>query len=524
MTEHNTNESIDEIRMKRAPMPAAQYVRMSTEHQKYSTENQHDMIRDYAEKHNMIIVRSYADEGKSGLRLEGRDALKHLIEDVESGKTDYKIILVYDVSRWGRFQDADESAYYEYICKRAGIKVLYCAEQFENDGSTASNIIKSVKRSMAGEYSRELSVKVFQGQCKLIELGYRQGGSAGYGLRRMLVDDHGKHKRILTRGEQKSLQTDRVILIPGPSDEIETVNLIYQLFVYEGKPEIEISKILNDMGKKTDLNRLWTRGTIHQVLTNEKYIGNNVFNRTSFKLKRKRVKNPPKMWIRSNEAFEAIVDPQIFYKAQGIIMERNRRFSNEEMLDLLKKLLNRHGRLSGILIDETEGMPSSSAYQYRFNGIVRAYRLIGYTPERDYQYLEINRYLRKMHPKVVADVMLKIERMGGKVKLNQKTDLLTINDEFTTSIVIARCRKTQAGSLRWFIRLDSGLGPDITVALRMDIVNKEPLDYYLLPLIDINIDKLQLSEDNGVNLDTYRFETLDFFFGMAERVKIQVAA
>ena len=54
-----------------------------------------------------------------------------------------------DVSRWGRFQDADESAYYEYVCKRAGIHVEYCAEQFENDGSPTATIIKSVKRAMA---------------------------------------------------------------------------------------------------------------------------------------------------------------------------------------------------------------------------------------------------------------------------------------------------------------------------------------------------------------------------------------
>ena len=85
------------------------------------------------------------------------------------------MILVYDVSRWGRFQDADESAYYEYLCKRAGIEVHYCAEQFENDGSPAATIIKSVKRAMAGEYSRELSAKVFKGQCRLIELGYPAG-------------------------------------------------------------------------------------------------------------------------------------------------------------------------------------------------------------------------------------------------------------------------------------------------------------------------------------------------------------
>ena len=84
-------------------------------------------------------------------------------------------MIVYDVSRWGRFQDADESAYYEYICRRAGISVIYCAEQFENDGSPVSTIVKGVKRAMAGEYSRELSAKVFAGQCRLIELGFRQG-------------------------------------------------------------------------------------------------------------------------------------------------------------------------------------------------------------------------------------------------------------------------------------------------------------------------------------------------------------
>ena len=137
---------------------------MSTEHQKYSTENQSDVIRSYAAARGIEIVRSYADQGKSGLRLDGRDALKRLIEVVESGQADFQAILVYDVSRWGRFQDADESAYYEYICKRAGISVQYCAEQFENDGSPVSTIVKGVKRAMAGEYSRELSAKVFVGQ------------------------------------------------------------------------------------------------------------------------------------------------------------------------------------------------------------------------------------------------------------------------------------------------------------------------------------------------------------------------
>ena len=135
-------------------LPAAQYVRMSTEHQKYSTENQGDIIKEYADSHGMVIVKTYADDGKSGLSIDGRDALKRLIDDVETGKANFNVILVYDISRWGRFQDADESAYYEYICKRVGINVIYCAEQFTNDGSPVSTIVKGVKRAMAGEYSR----------------------------------------------------------------------------------------------------------------------------------------------------------------------------------------------------------------------------------------------------------------------------------------------------------------------------------------------------------------------------------
>ena len=162
-----------------------------------------------------------------------------MIKDVETGNADFQIILVYDVSRWGRFQDADESAYYEYICRRAGIQVAYCAEQFENDGSPVSTIVKGVKRAMAGEYSRELSAKVFAGQCRLIELGFRQGGPAGYGLRRVLIDQSGSVKGELARGEHKSLQTDRVILQPANQDGRKPIDPFKVKDRDKGKPEHE---------------------------------------------------------------------------------------------------------------------------------------------------------------------------------------------------------------------------------------------------------------------------------------------
>ncbi|HEY2009828.1 MAG TPA: recombinase family protein [Rhizomicrobium sp.] len=503
---------------------AAIYVRMSTDHQKYSTQNQAEVINVYAAKRGIPIVATYADEGKSGLKLDGRDALKRLISDVEAGRTDFNTILVYDVSRWGRFQDADESAYYEYICKRAGITVQYCAEQFENDGSPVSTIVKGVKRAMAGEYSRELSAKVFTGQCRLIELGYRQGGPAGYGLRRKLVDQTGETKALLARGEHKSIQTDRVILVPGPPEEVETVRWIYRSFVEEGKPEREISRLLNARGVVTDLGRDWSRGAVHQVLINEKYIGNNVWNRVSFKLKKTRVLNAPEMLVRADNAFEPIVDRLLFDAAQVIIRERSTRLSDDQMLEQLRQIYEAYGYLSGIIIDEAEQLPSSSAYQSRFGSLLRAYQLVGFTPDRDYSYVEINRALRALHPDIVEHTIAGIEAVGGLVTEVGNGDLLRINDEFSASIVIARCLQTAAGSLRWNIRFDTGLAPDLTIAVRMNEANAGPLDYYFLPRLDMSLPKLRLGEHNGTSLDAYRFGSLEELFPLTARAKLKEVA
>ncbi|WP_298826343.1 recombinase family protein [uncultured Piscinibacter sp.] len=508
----------------RAPVRAAQYVRMSTEHQQYSTENQGDKIREYAVRRNLEIVRTYADEGKSGLRIDGREALQRLIRDVESGNVDFQIILVYDVSRWGRFQDADESAYYEYICRRAGIQVAYCAEQFENDGSPVSTIVKGVKRAMAGEYSRELSAKVFAGQCRLIELGFRQGGPAGYGLRRVLIDQSGQIKSELARGEQKSLQTDRVVLAPGPQEEIDLVNEMFRWFINDGLVESHIAGRLNGMRMKTDLGRDWTRATVHQVLTNEKYVGANVYNRISFKLKKLRVHNPPEMWIRRDGAFAPIVPADVFYTAQGIIRARARRYSDEELLERLRGLFRNRGYLSGLVIDEAEGMPSSTVYAHRFGSLVRAYQLVGFTPDRDYRFLEINRALRRMHPEVVAQTERKIADLGGQVSRDPATEMLCVNSEFTASIVLARCKSLGNGSRRWKVRFDTSLQPDITVAVRLDAANQTAVDYYLLPRLDMGAPRLSLFEHNPVELESYRFETLDYLYAMAERTRLRWVA
>jgi DNA invertase Pin-like site-specific DNA recombinase len=437
--------------------------------------------------------------------------------DVQSKRADYEAVLVYDVSRWGRFQDPDEAASIELTCKRAGIVVHYCAEQFENDGSMGSVIVKSVKRVMAGEYSRDLSVKVFRGQANLARHGFRQGGAAGFGLRRVLIDEHGNRKAELAAGEHKSIATDRVILVPGPNDEVGIVNEIYRAFIEEGKSEVEIATRLNARGILTDLRRPWTRGTIHQVLINEKYVGNNVWARTSFKLKQVHRNNPEGEWVRADRAFQAIVSEEIFRSARSIIDARSARLTDQEMLEVLAIIFKQRGLLTGLIIDEWEDAPSSSSYSARFGSLLRAYALVGFVPQHDYRYLEVNRALRRMHPAVLAETRAGLETVGGIVRQEAETDLLHINEEFTASIVIARCIETLAGALRWKVRLDTPLRPDLTVVVRMGRGNEITRDYYLLPHLDMYSAVVRLCEYNDLSFDAFRFDTLDRFFDMAKR-------
>ena len=78
--------------------------------------------------------------------------------------------------------------------------------------------------------------------------------------------------------------------------------------------------------------------------------------------------------------------------------------------------------------------------------------------------------------------------------------------------------------LRWVVRLDEGLAPDLTIAVRMDAANEAAFDYYLLPSLEVRGAAVRIREDNGAYLDGFRFDTLDYFFGMAELVHLGAAA
>ncbi len=192
------------------------------------------------------------------------------------------------------------------------------------------------------------------------------------------------------------------------------------------------------------------------------------------------------------------------------------------MLDLLRQLLAKHGYLSGLVIDEMDGGPSSSAYRSRFGSLLRTYSLIGYKSPRDYEYVDENKRLRERYSELVTETMQGLRDAGAGVI--DEGGLLTINNEITAELLLSRCQETKTGRRRWTIRMESPLRPDLSIVVRMEPGCRSAHDYYLFPNFDVGRSKLRLAERNEASLDAYRFDTIQSLYELMRRVPLKEVA
>ncbi|WP_282950479.1 MULTISPECIES: recombinase family protein [unclassified Sphingopyxis] len=399
-----------------AGIPAAQYIRMSTEHQRYSPDNQKAAIASFADARGFEVVKTYLDAGKSGLSLAKRDGLKQLLSDVISGAINFRAILVLDVSRWGRFQDTDQAAHYEYLCREAGVQLHYCAESFENDGGAISSIVKHMKRVMAAEYSRDLSARISRAQRQQAKLGFKMGGMAPYGTRRQVVDENGKRRMTLKPRQRKALSTDKVIYALGPPTEVEVVERVFRDYAIRRKKMTEIARWLNDEKRKHPMREIWTPDIVRCMLKNEIYIGTLVFGRRYMNLGRT-IWFDEKDWIRV-----AVVQPAVsvqLFEAAARRLKRSaaskRPLSMQELTEGLARLYEEKGKLSHAIITKCRYLPVPSVFARRFGSIEAAYTAVGFTPQRHFQ---INDAGLPFSDEELLDQIRRIHREQGRLTID----------------------------------------------------------------------------------------------------------
>lgn len=306
---------ISQQRLKKA---VAYYRHSAEDKQENSTTIQREHTEKFAHEHAIEIIHEEVDEGKSGL-LPNRPGFERLfanwIENPDAPHFDY--VLVYDVSRWGRFQDQDQAAHLVFLCKKNGKEVVYVSRGFlDTTNQLISSLETSIQRYMAAEYSRQLSDKVFHGCVKVSEQGYSAGGIAAYGMARQLLDVRKEPIRLLKSGEHKQIANERVTFTPKNDETTEVVREIFYLFVKERRSIPGIATEINRKGTLTAHQRLWDKSKIINILTNETYIGTRIYNKTWGRLKQKSHKNPRSKWVITRNAFPATIDENIFFEAQ----------------------------------------------------------------------------------------------------------------------------------------------------------------------------------------------------------------
>jgi len=360
---------------------------------------------------------------------------------------------------------------------------------------------------MAAEFSRELSAKVHAGQLRRAALGFRQGGPLGFGLRRELIDENRLSKGYLKRGQQKSLKTDNVVLRLGQPNEIEVIQQIFQDYVEERKSEEEIVRWLNREHVPNHLGRPWTRRMVDYILRNENYIGNTVYNRESNPLRGGKVKNPPSLWIRTRGWIAPAVDRNVFLRAQRRLTLRWLHLTDDELLDRLKSLLEREGRLSEAIINDTLGIPSIKVYNGRFGSLRNAYRRIGYELKWDFDWVDRSGEFNALLGDIAANLGARLEKTGSVACFEQGTDVLTVNNRFAISLRLARSWRSSDRKPIWTINRRAILPAGHIIAIRLDESNNSVLDYFLLPTKAMTGSKIRFMEAGLYRFDSCRFRT-----------------
>lgn len=357
-----------------APLRAVQYIRMSTDSQDLSPEMQQSAIAAYAAKHGIAVIDTYLDAGKSGLTLEKRRAMRRLLLDVTRPERSFSIVLVYDVSRWGRFQDTDASAYYEYHCRLHGCQVHYVQEPFGSPDSPLAALFKGMKRAMAAEFSRELAVKVTAGQAAAMKRGFQLGTMPCVGFGRLAVSKTDGAQRQLRSDEHKSGPREHVKWVLGSEQERAAVRRIFQLYATTEPSVVALSRRIEREGIRTAQGRRITEWMLYSFLRSEAVLGNFLWGRAQNK--KRRAEGDPR-FTRMPGIMEPLVPRELFDAVQAKMDRRQHVvFSREALVELLRAAIARTPHLRANQL-EVHGCPCRSTYLKTFGTMPAAWAAAG---------------------------------------------------------------------------------------------------------------------------------------------------
>jgi len=232
-----------------------------------------------------------------------------------------------------------------------------------------------------------------------------------------------------------------------------------------------------------------------------------VYNRESNPLRGGKIKNPPNLWIRTRGSIAPAVDRNVFLRAQRRLTLQWLHLTDDELLLRLKSLLEREGRLSEAIINNTLGVPRIKVYNERFGSLRNAYRRIGYELKWDFDWIDRSSEFNTLIGDTAADLAARLKKAGSVACFVQGIDVLTVNDRFAISLRLARSWGSSDRKPIWTINRRAVLPAGHIIAIRLDEGNNSVLDYFLLPTKAMTGSKIRFMEAGLYRFEGCRFRT-----------------
>ena len=464
----------------------AYYRHSAQDRQENSISIQKDQVRQFSRENGIKIIEEFADIGKSGLSIEGRDEFQRMLKYVVDQTNKFEYIMILDVSRWGRFQNINLSAHYMWLCSHYGRKIVFTKLGIQDEDDPLRQMVISFEKVRAATYSRELSDKVFKGCVKIAEQGYRAGGLPPYGMHRLLLNEQRKPVQILEPGQRKSIQNQRVTLTPGDNEQVKVVKRIFKEFVRKGQSPQEIAEFLNQDNIASPGGKKWSSDNVVTILKNE----------TGQKLQSRTKMNPEAEWVRTKSAFKGVINDELFHQAQNKFLNQREEYqrihSKEDMLAKLKAVYQRYGIITEKLISAQKNMLSASIYTKEFRSLSMAFQEL------------FSEALSDARQTVVEQLRLKA------IKVHNHDNYLVLND--SVSLIIQPSVPIPSGyCVYWVFRPDPRVEVDITLGVPLSNNNKfDILGYLVFPRILVESRIIKVFSSSEGRLDFHGYEDLDF--------------
>jgi DNA invertase Pin-like site-specific DNA recombinase len=251
-------------------IPAAAYLRRSTDKQEQSLDDQRTEIRKWSKANGYALVAEYVDDAISGTSSKGRGGFLKMIDDAKGGT--FKAVIVWNSDRFSR-GDNDETGHYRHLLREAGVKVVSVTEAYHDKAGMEGELLRAVKQVQNRQYCVGLAQNVVRGMASCVRAGGECGRRPPYGYRRQVRSPDGR----LVEGIRKPAKDWTAFLVLGPEAEIATVREIFDLCV-SGQGFSRIADLLNRKGIPSPRGGTWAMTSVRSLLKNPVYRGDLAWN------------------------------------------------------------------------------------------------------------------------------------------------------------------------------------------------------------------------------------------------------